>query len=240
MNYYEDIKNQIQSHIDEGEVEEARFLLLQELRMPYVPKAYENIFNELWRQCETLLKDTTQAFFSEEQLHVLLQGNEQDVIQACEHLRSRNVRDFLDDIQMVLRNKIHPMIKTNLLEIMKQQQLHEEVVLLYEGMEISCIPSYMESIDENEYLPLAIKELEDCIANDNPSMYQMAVESLIKEAYYKLPISLSEDEIPYIVHAILRYVYEAFGETQQLECLLLEKDLAKYGGYDLLLYTYEV
>ena len=68
----------------------------------------------------------------------------------------------------------------------------------------------------------------------------MCVESLIKEAYLRLPFTIEEDEAFDLAVDIACYVFKANEDKEGLMMFLNEKGLAQSYGYELLLSKHDV
>lgn len=68
----------------------------------------------------------------------------------------------------------------------------------------------------------------------------MCVETLVQEAYLRLPFNIEEDEALALATAIAQYVFLANEEKAAWERFCEEKGLARMDGYELLLRKHEM
>ena len=66
------------------------------------------------------------------------------------------------------------------------------------------------------------------------------MESLVKEAYLKLPFNVEEDEALALAVAIVCYVFIASENREGMDAFLQDKNLKQYAGYELLLNRHEM
>lgn len=241
MDYYEMLIERLKRLLQDENYTEAYAILDEELRMPYIPYRYVDHLEAMFIQCKQELQiENRVKKYQSEDIETLLFGSVDEACMACELLRESNVRNYISIINQYLRDKPHYMIRTLLIEILMDQDISEEIELSYEGLSIAFIPAYIERIQKRETTAMMVQMLQDFFMNDNPTFYQMCVDCLIRELYYRLPFSLEVDEVLYLVVAIVEYVYKANRDDVGKNRFIDEKNLAKYKGYDLLLYEYDV
>lgn len=241
MNYYESLIEKVESLIHEKNYEKAYSILQDELNMPYIPSIYEGRLQALSQVCQTTINSQRPAIhLDEEAVEARLFGSVEDAYRACEWLRQSNIRAHLPLVQKYLSMHPHYLIRPLLLEIMMEQDIHDSITIQHEGLQIECIPSYCEAIQERETTIKMIEYFDAYFGNDNPTLLQMCVETLLKELYLRLPLSIEEDEMMYVVNAIITYVMIANFDDKVCQTFISEKNLAKYSGYDLLLYKYNI
>lgn len=241
MDYYDTLVKTIQRLMDEENYIEAYSILKEELGMPYVPYTHEQELEGLAMACkQALLYEQPTKKHKDEDIETLLFGSVDEACMACEMLRSSNVRKHLDMIQRYLGKEPHHLVRSVLIELLMEQDISEELCIDYEGLEVFVKPLYIESIQTCETTLSMVKSLQDYFENNNPTFYQLCVDSLMKELYLKLPFNVNEDEVDYMVIAIVEYVYKAMGDVAGYKYFINEKKLAMYEGYDLLLYKYGI
>lgn len=239
--YYQDKLNEIKQLIKLQDYQKAKFLLDDELRMPYIPQVYENQFNQLDMEvCQALNPQSTHKQYDESQLLDMLSNPDEKALAAINYLRSSNIRNYLDVVKTYLGNNPHYLLRSQLIEILIEQDIHESLLLDYDGLEVEFIPGYVEMPLVSDGAVATIKLLDMWFGNDDPSFLRMCLDSLAKQLYFQLPFNLEEDEAMYVAVAIVQYVYRARNETDLFEKFIVSKQLANYVGYDLLLCKYGV
>ncbi len=232
--YYEECLNKIQKLIDENLLDEARFLIQQELNMPYVPAEVEE-------KLRAYLLDTTPDsaihILSDEKIREYLCGNENQQLIALRQLENQNVRLYLEEIQHVFDSDPSVLVRIALMEILALQQVSDAFDITMNGMSIEFVPAELELPSRSQGAAKADEYLHDWLENDNPSLLKMCEECLIKEAYLRLPLSIEEDEAQALAVSLLRYVSSLLGNEDEMKALLCEKNVAQSGTYELLLYS---
>lgn len=240
-NYYETLIKELECNIANKEYKQAYTKLEEELSLPYVPKEYEERLVAMYTQCyHELNQDVMQKKYSEEDIASLLKGTLEEAFSAVTLLKESNIRRHLDEINEYLSKNPHYLIRSLLVEALYEQDIHEEINLDYEGMDVTFIPSYVEMPQQQESLIEAVKMVHEFYENENPTFLTQCVECMMKEAYFRLPFPLGEDEVKPFVYAILEYVYRAYGQLEEFKVFIHEKRLANYSGYELLLYKYDI
>lgn len=241
MDYYDRLLEDVKALIKDEKFIEARQLLDVELNMPYVPLQYEQEYQSLFTYCNQQLAGKAKSkTYDQEDIEALLFGSVDQASVACEILATSNVRQHLEMIEKYLSDKPNVLIRTLLIEILIDQNVHEEIKLDYDGLHVEFIAAYVEPIAERESTEEMVKILSDDFENDNPTFYKMCIDCLVKELYFRLPFSVEEEECRYLTTAISAYVYESLGDKDQFDAYIKEKDLAMYVGYDLKLKEYRV
>lgn len=239
--YYEKLLKDINENMQMNQYEKAMDLLAEEFRMPYIPKEYEERLIPLYNECKSELNASkVEHKYGEDDIATLLNGSIDQAFQAVELLKASNVRKHIDEVEAYLSNEPHFLIRSLLIECLVEQEIRDEIKINYDGLEITIIPSYVEMPNEQDAFVKAVKQVQDYYENDNPTFLMMCVECMIKEMFFKLPFPLADDEINYFIYAILMYVYQANDDKEGFKVFIHEKNLANYGGYDLLLYKYDI
>lgn len=239
--FYQELICNIKKNMEENRWEEAMRLLEEEFSMPYIPKQEEEVLIDLYNECRSWLNQHRKVrSYTEEDIEDCLFGNLEEALQAVELLRKSNIRNHLDVVERYLKNHPHYLIRTLLLECLIEQQVNDEIMLDFDGMEVSFTPCYIELPQDQDVFREAVTIVDSYFANENPSFLTMCVECMMKEMYFRLPFALGEDEIYHFIYAILYYVYKANEDLEGFQMFISEKNLANYKGYDLLLYKYDV
>ena len=239
--FYHEFLNRVHTFIKEENYEEAKKLLDEEFIMPYIPKEVESEMIELYNLCtHELNAKKKHKKYDEEDIESLLQGSFEEACQAVEILKKSNLRSHLELVENYLKKEPHFLIRTLLIEALVEQQIHEEIQLYFDGLDVVFTPTYVELPQEQDALIEAIKKVQSFYENDNPTFLMMCVETMMKEMYFKMPFPLSEDEIDSFIYAVLLYVYKANDDKQGFIDMIHEKNLANCTGYDLLLYKYGI
>lgn len=241
MDYYQEILSKCDALLVENKVQEAYDLLEEELRMPYIPKDSEEKIIALYNECRQQLEmQKPQKTYTEEDLEDLLSGTLDEQFAAVEVLKSSNIRRHLPVIEHYFCGNPHYLVRSLLVEALIDQQVHGELKMDYEGMEITFDPGFVEMPMESDGALQAVAWIREWFENDNPSFAMMCVETLVKEAYLKLPFNIDEDESQLIALAAVKYVFYAYGEQPAFEKFLAEKALAQSSGYELLLNKHDM
>ena len=238
--YYDDILKKIKDLMDEGKYAEANKLLEEELAMPYIPFNVEEELIQCYNECRSELRAHTQKAYSEDDIEAMLAGELDEQFLAIEQLKKSNIRNYVDVIQNFLSQKnVHTLVRSLLIEAMMDQNITDEFTCEINGLEVCFSPCAIDSVMESEGVNKAVMYLRKWFENDNPTFAMMCVESLIKEAYLRLPFTIEEDEGEALAAAIVHYVFVAHEEYEAWQSFCKEKNLAQYNGYELLLNTYD-
>lgn len=239
--YYEDVLKKAEDHIAEEDVQSAFHILEEELSMPYIPKPYEERLIELYNQCRAQLRER-QTFrrFDETEIETLLEGSLDEQFLAIEQLKKSNIRNHIEEIRSYLLKKPQPVVRSCLIEAMIEQNISEELTTEIDGLEVTFVPCFVELPSESEGVEKAVANLREWFESDDPTFTMMCVESLLKEAYLRMPFSIEEEEAFDLAVDIACYVFKANGDKEGLLAFLHEKGLAQSYGYELLLSKHDI
>lgn len=233
--YYEDILKKVEALIKEGQYENAYAILDEELSMPYIPKEYEEPLIAYFNQCRSECKWKDNRVYREEDIETLLNGSLEEAFLAIEQLKNSNIRNHMDVIQDYLKDNPHYLVRSLLIEAMMEQNISDEVCIDVDGLEVRFCPCSIDAPMDSEGAILAVSYLKEWFENDNPTFTMMCVETLVKEAYLRLPFEIEEDDALAIACSVAAYVYAAHEELEAWKIFEEEKGLAQYRGYELLL-----
>lgn len=161
--------------------------LVEELSMPYIPFQYESRLNDFYDQILLekkeyyAVEERKKTIFEEKELRMILTNGASDdlMMMAFEQLETCNIRRFLPEIRLFLKNEEQSSVfKTLLLLILREQEVDEMFELHKHEHQIECNPLYLEGIEDSYWFEEIATQLESCIADDNPSLYEMSLEFL--------------------------------------------------------------
>lgn len=239
--YYEEVIKEIKALIEQKAYEDAFALCKYELTMPYIPKDAETAFIDAYNLCRSHMNEAkSEKVIHEEDFERLLQGSFDQQILAVEQLKKSNIRNHLEIVEEYLKGNPHYFVRSLLIEALMEQNITDEITMNYDGLEVVFTPCYIEPVMESDGVVETISYLREWFENDNPSFLMLCIDSLVKEAYLKLPFNIEEEESLDLALAVCQYVFEASGEKDAFEAFIVEKGLAQTGGYELLLKEHDI
>ncbi len=232
--YYDTLIKQCETLIERQDHKEALALLEEELSMPYIPKQVEDKIIALYNECRSVLR-LSQQTAKVCDIEELLKGSLDEQFQAVEQLRSSNIRNHLHVVQEAFDTNENDWIKAFLIEALCEQNVSETFTLQREGLEYTFIPSALTLPRENEAVCQCVEQLREWFENENPSFLSLCVETLMQEAYLRLPMDIDETECVPLSLAVVEYVFYAYQMPEAFTAFLKEKGLAFEDDYELLL-----
>ncbi|NCB33828.1 MAG: DUF3196 domain-containing protein [Erysipelotrichia bacterium] len=192
--YYDEILEQIRTAIQNGNLEDASYLLRQEKCMPYIPEEIELKLNQLAKDLSYAKSEKIPEH--EDSLDSLLnklKGKPQSQLSAAEHLSDRNLRVCIEKIKDYLAKDPQPEAASLLIEAIAEQEIGEEFTLIRNGLEFTFWGDAITPLAESTGFLKAMKLLEQWFDRE-PDLQEMARTLVIHEAYQYLPLSYEEDE----------------------------------------------
>ena len=103
MNYYDETIENIKKLIDEGNYQEASFLIKKEMEMPYIPEKYEKVFEEL---ALTIISnvDKPQKQLSANEILDLIENKSKEAPAYLSKLSDFNLRNNMEQIESIFSN----------------------------------------------------------------------------------------------------------------------------------------
>lgn len=233
--YYDALIRQCETLIQQGAFAEAHKRLEEELSMPYIPKAAEEKITALHAACRTALCLNEQPSTAVKEIEELLNGSIDEQFSAVEQLRSSNIRNHLEVVQEALRTNDNVWVKAFLVEALCEQNVSEEFWMERAGLRYVFVPCALTLPAEQEAVHQCVDLLREWLENENPSFLSLCVETLMQEAYLRLPMDIDETESVPLALAVVRYVFDAYQMPEAFVAFLKEKGLALEDGYELLL-----
>lgn len=209
--YYQEQLKQIETWISQQAYQKAYDALHEELSMPYVPKAYQDRFESLFRELKQTLQQNqpvTQVIYTQEELMAMFQGDIELQLKALNYLDQQNLRTYHELIQRVFDQVSDPLIQNLLIVLTIQQQLTHEFVIEREGINYRFIPASLVSPLDCEAIQMCKQSIHDYLEKE-PSLIRMAHERLDYYALEHLPLSYDESEVERLMHQVMYDVYHA-------------------------------
>jgi hypothetical protein len=194
MNYYDEVIARIEKDLKEGSLEDAVFLLRQELSMPYIPQEVETKLHQLRKEAAGLQAAQREA--GEQPLAELLemlQGSPEQQLQAAGKLTERNLRECTEEIRAFLAHHPQRQAASLLIDALGQQEVPEEFTYVQDGVEYVFAGDAVVPVARSAGFLKAMELLEKMLAK-NPGALQLARGILIQRAYALLPLSMEEEE----------------------------------------------
>ena len=224
-NYYDECITNIKKLMNDGELDEAKKLLEEELSMPYIPSFAESRFLELKRELHAMNSKEINSMMSASQIEDALLSQDSAVqLRAIKALQDYSCRSFIEVIQRFFDTVPDAKLQALMIDILIEQQIRDEFEITYEGMQMSFIPLYQERPHETDGFVSAQKILHCWFENDNPALLQMCEQLLIQECFLMLPLSYEEEEGLSLAVSIAEYVSNSLDEGASFEKIASQLD----------------
>lgn len=193
--YYDEVLEEIQDLMNENKNEEAMQMVKKELSMPYIPSDVEPQLMKLKRELDYRCSlDRQRTEVSSDALLEKLHGKEAEQLSAAAALSSRNLREFLPEIQNWLEDNPFPEAAALMIEAIAEQDIKDDFTLRTNDVEYDFYGDSVTPVAESEGFLEADKLLYDWLGMKHPDLYEMARTLLIHEVYMFLPLSYEKEE----------------------------------------------
>ena len=209
MNYYDEILKEIEDSLNQGDLEQAQYLLKRELSMPYIPPEVEEKLHGLARTLQGKRRDQESdrdhSRPSLEQLLKGLHGTPENQLAAAGELADANLREAVVPLQQYLSASPAPMAAALVIDALAQQEIQEEFVYRKGDVEYTFYGDSVTPVASSAGLRKGLSLLQKELLNQ-PSLYQMAKSLMIQKAYLYLPLSYEEEESEELVQQCIQEV----------------------------------
>ena len=195
---YYDVLCYYVSFLKENELyEDAINTLVEELSMPYIPYQYESKLNEsydelllLKREAYAVYEDQTKILSNDDlELYLTKGASEEIATMALQQLAAQNIRRFMPSVRLFLKDDERSSIeKSMLLEILKEQEVDEDLEIRKHQHTIDVNPIYLESIVDSYACDYITGLYQTHIEQENPSLYELCLEFLLYYLYDWYPM----------------------------------------------------
>ena len=207
MNYYNELIDNIEYYISQKDFYAAKTLILDELKLTYIPRDIEKKLYELL----SLVKDNIESNknISDEDIASYLYLDNNHQLLAVATLDSKNLRNYIDICFTYLKANGYKNAKVLLIDSLIRQEINFDFIYVDNDIQLTFNPSKMCVLEESEAFKSSKKYLEDYYLK-NPSMFKLGMDLLYKDLLLNLPFQLNENEGINLAGKISKYIDDAF------------------------------
>jgi len=215
-NYYQKIIREIREEMKNGNYESAGEKLAEELGMPYIPQMYRDELEKIDRDLKALFKESTRPSRIEDpdELIKMLQS-EAGHFAVVASLGALNLRNYDEVLKQAFARIKDRALLSVLVELCARQQLHTEYSFTDDHVRYTFIPAALELPEDSEGVDLCLKQANEWLENDNPSMLMLAHESILRLALLRLPQGIDVDEAVVLTLAIVKNLFLNLANVQE-------------------------
>lgn len=212
--YYRSLLTQIQSLMDQESYKEALDLIDQELLVPYVDREVEEILKSYHDTCKAHI-ETSIPTFDINELMAYATGSQAQKIKAVSILKTLNLRQYNEVIQVLLDSDLEQEFKGELIESLMEQRIDDAFTIQKDGLKITFVASSIVNANEDPVLLQAKEYLDDWLGNDNPAFLNFCYRLLEQETLEMRPLDFEGIDPLSLAKSIVYLVMDAFGQTQE-------------------------
>ncbi|WP_409251552.1 tetratricopeptide repeat protein [Bacillus sp. SCS-153A] len=126
---------------------------------------------------------------SQRKTDTILEGkNLQEQTFILAELVNRNIRPYLPElIEALKKEETHPFICTMIVNVLREHGFDEEVQVQKFGKVMTCSPASLEEVFQTEYFTSVKEEIEELIAQRNPTLLQQVTETFTRHSFLLYP-----------------------------------------------------
>ena len=200
-NYYAYFEIYIGLLYETNQYDEVMFILDEQEN---IPKELQPKFNELYRMAfqtnEKIKMVSAKELLTELEIAI---NSEDDLKQwnLINQLKKINVKPPNNIVELLKLNTIHPVVKTSIFNWLRELDVKSEVEVVKFNQTKTFTPSETASLTKNLAVTKTMLHLRK-IEEDNPTLYQMIEELLIKFIYVNYPILYDETDAKKVAIAL--------------------------------------
>lgn len=136
----------------------------------------------------------------------------EEQVKFIQSIQQKNCLKYISTIQeLLVHQSVHPVVKTMLLQVLKEQEIFRKIDIHKFDREMTVIPLELNDLSEQLFVRDVLNKLEDHLSNENPTLYEAVKELWLRFLYVLYPF-LPHPKIESIWAAALHVVgYEMFG-----------------------------
>ena len=204
-NYYDDTMVTIRALLEEGNLEEAKRMVVVELSMPYVPEPYYSELNDIMSSFRDE-KDANLYYYDIDSIYNGLLGDDATKANAIASLENMNLRTIKDDLVIMLNGEgLDDLSKRYILMLVMDQELNLDINMRLDGRSLVLNTGDLESPFTNEKVMGIYSSLIDLYENSNPSILKFCLEELNLQLLSSFPFVSDVLSLDYIVGRVSSY-----------------------------------
>ena len=204
-NYYDDTMMTIRALLEEGNLEEAKRMVVVELSMPYVPEPYYSELNDIMSSFRDE-KDANLYYYDIDSIYNGLLGDDATKAKAIASLENMNLRTIKDDLVIMLNGEgLDDLSKRYILMLVMDQELNLDIDMRLDGRSLVLNTGDLESPFTNEKVIGIYSSLIDLYEDSNPSFLEFCLEELNLQLLSSFPFVSDVLSLDYIVGRVSSY-----------------------------------
>lgn len=204
-NYYDDTMVTIRALLEEGNLEEAKRMVVVELSMPYVPEPYYSELNDIMSSFRDE-KDANLYYYDIDSIYNGLLGDDATKAKAIASLENMNLRTIKDDLVIMLNGEgLDDLSKRYILMLVMDQELNLDIDMRLDGRSLVLNTGDLESPFTNEKVIGIYSSLIDLYEDSNPSFLKFCLEELNLQLLSSFPFVSDVLSLDYIVGRVSSY-----------------------------------
>lgn len=205
MNYYQTLLNEIDELIQNKNYTKAHELIVQELKVAYVPK---DVLEQLEKYLSIIPIQLNLNSVGIKEIENWLLGDDSLLAyEAINYLNDLNLNNFLDEISEWLKIIDNRYLIGLLILVLIKQNINCNFTFKRDGMSIEFNPFYLEYPNEWDSFKMISDKL-SLICSHNVNLSKIAFETLTLESIMILPFDFDVMECDLYVDAIIGYAYK--------------------------------
>lgn len=203
--YYDIIRLKIELELKLDKNIDALIDIKEELKVPYVPKDFEDFLYKSKKEVDYRLKDNERKSFDYEDIENIDKLDENALTSVISKLNKFNLKGYESVFQNIFDNKSYSdFVKSLLIFTLQDAKLNHEFVVIKDKQKLTFNPSLMENYNDNfayNYLNKKLSYVKDVPINIANQALQLA----LTYVFFVYPLNIDKETSDLIACASLVY-----------------------------------
>ena len=181
--YYDIATIKIDSLIHLEKYIDALLIIIDELKMPYIPKEFESFLTENKRYIDSLIKANNRRVITPDILDNIDKMDDKSLNYLIEKINEFNLKGYENKFQIIFDNKdISDLTKTLLIAMLQDHQIDHNYKVVKNDVEIRFNPSKLGDYRKDEsfiYIQKEFRSMYDIAINVNEGAMRLSLEYLL-------------------------------------------------------------
>lgn len=175
-----------------------------EIQKEDLPKVQKEQFLQLYDISEKMNQDVVQEkekVLFQQFFEAVEEGDFQEQWRQVDRLNGLQAKPTKKVIDLLIDESVHPLVKTAIVNWLKKIDWVGKITISKFDITLTIVPSEIEDVEENEVIRETIDLIGE-IEHENPSLYQLLYQLLVKFTYVLYPIKPPKEDYVYIASAL--------------------------------------
>ncbi|WP_047985012.1 tetratricopeptide repeat protein [Ornithinibacillus californiensis] len=188
----------------------------EELDTKDLPSMLREQFMQLYDMSEKMeseLVEQKSSVYVDDLIEAVSTANHEKQWRSIVKLRSMHIEPEIRVIKLLVKEEIHPVIKTAIFLWLQEQNFTNSINIHKFGKQLQVIPTDIPTISLHSTYEKTVQYLHD-IEQDNPTLYQFLEQLLYRYLYVQYPIAPPNEDAAIIAESLIIIGYQIMNQQE--------------------------